>query len=634
MVIIALFALTLLGARTVAAQGEIRLNLFDAVAEPNPGAPTYQVKLYFSLLDSGGNPIKSLTADDLTLKEDGQPVPVDSLDTIEESVSVAVLLDTSGSMAGKKIEAAREAAVEFIQNLKEGDRVAVLTFDTRPAIQIDFTEEHEAASQNVELIRPTPGGATCLYDALFQAVQMVAAEPVGRRAILVLTDGVDEINGRPCSTHSLEDVLALATNPAHRVPIYPIGLGNVVSEKVLDRLARETHARAQYAPTPDQLGALFGRMNDELRSRYVLRYTSQAGGGSHTLTLEVRYRDIQEQAQIAVDFPPLPYFILFDSPKDGENAYKPLTIAITVGGEGASIKKVQFLANGAPIGEDSDPPYTLEWDPTGYPEGTDILIEAVLQDATGTQLARSGVTIHRVPPPTPTPLPTAISTPTPSMAAPASAKSWWATLTASPWGPFLLGGISLLGMALLVFILVGARRRKAREAERARQWEAKLQAAPQAVETDMEHTMDVLAPSSEALGVLVVLQSEDPSMVNQRFEITRSVTTLGRKSTNDIAFPRDMAVSRQHAVIEERDGRLYLSEAVSVDEHGRPRRPTYGTFVNGHQIEASVLLRDGDEIQLGKRLRLRFEAVQPMDSEEDRTIDQGFTDDDRTINMG
>lgn len=634
LVILVVLALLLPSVRATAAQEAPHLYLFDAVATPNPGAPSYQVTLYFSLLDSGGNPIKNLSPDDLTLEEDGHPVAVDSLKVVEEPVSVVVLLDTSGSMAGKKMEAARKAAVQFIQNLREDDRVAVLTFDAHPALQIDFTEDHKAASQNVELIRATPGGGTCLYDALFQAVQMVSTEPMGRRAILLLTDGVDEINGTPCSTHSLEDVLTLATNPAKRVPIYPIGLGKYVSEEVLDRLAKETHARAQYAPGPDQLAALFGRMNDELRSRYRLSYTSRAHSGSHTLALKVRYRDIQEQAQIKVDFPPLPYFVLFEYPKDGEKVYQPLTIAITVGGEGVPIKKVQFLANGAPIGEDSTPPYTLKWDPTQYSPGTDILLEVVLRDANGTQLARSGITVHRVPPPTPTPTPLPVggtSTPT---AASTGIQAWWATLKTASWRPLVLGGVGLLGMALLVFLLLGVRRRKIREAERARQWEAKLQAASQAASTDMEHTRDVLVPSSEALGVLVVLQSEDPALLNRRFEITRSVTTLGRKSTNDIVFPRDMAVSRQHAVIEERDGHLYLSEIVGVDERGHPRRPTYGTFLNGRRIEGSVLLHDGDEIQLGKRLRLRFEAVRPMKGGEDRTIDQGLGDEDRTIDFG
>lgn len=88
----------------------------------------------------------------------------------DEPISVAILLDTSGSMAGKKMDAARQAAMNFISDLEGGDKVAVLTFDRTTTHQIDFTTDHNAPRQVVELIQYTPGGGTCLYDAIYETV--------------------------------------------------------------------------------------------------------------------------------------------------------------------------------------------------------------------------------------------------------------------------------------------------------------------------------------------------------------------------------------------------------------------------------------------------------------------------------
>ena len=146
---------------------------------------------------------------------------------------------------------------------------------------------------------------------------------------------------------------------------------------------------------------------------------------------------------------------------------------------------------------------------------------------------------------------------------------------------------------------------------------------PKPVTSTEDRTMDSFAPIGNALGTLIVLQSDDPSMLNQRIELSHPVTRLGRKADNEIIFAMDSPVSRHHAVIEARDGQMFLSEIVVKDEQtGQPKRPAYGTFVNGLQIQEPVRLQDGDEIALGKRLRMRFEAVQIPQAGSDRTMDQ------------
>jgi pSer/pThr/pTyr-binding forkhead associated (FHA) protein len=85
--------------------------------------------------------------------------------------------------------------------------------------------------------------------------------------------------------------------------------------------------------------------------------------------------------------------------------------------------------------------------------------------------------------------------------------------------------------------------------------------------------------------------------------------TLGRSADNDIIFPNDKPVSRHHAEIYLISDKLYLREVETPDSSGAAKPPKYGTFLNqGPMGPDPALLKTGDEIQLGKRVRLRFES--------------------------
>jgi len=494
--------------------------------------------------------------------------------------------------------------------------VAVLTFDTTVKPRIDFTTDHAAAKQQVELVEYTPAGGTCLYDAAYETIQQAAALPSGRRAVILLTDGKDEVDGKPCSLYEADDIIALASKADARVPVYIIGLGNDVDSQTLETIARQTGGRYLASPGPTQLEALFGRVSDELRSQYAMNYISSVEPGNHTLTVQVDYRGAKDEVSVPVYMPALPYSISFTAPVEGGIIEDKNTLQVNVSGQGAPIAKVVFLANNKIIGSDTEAPYQLDWDPTSLEKGP-IFLEAVAQDAGGNELARSGVTVtlkeKLLPAPTPK---TIIEKP---------------NLSLTNTNFIIAGALGLILAGIIVVVILFARKRRD-EKQRDQDWEDKVQGkggdeSPVGME---DRTMDSFEPSAGALGMLVVLESDDASLRGQRYEINKSVTSLGRKSTNDIMFPKDGPVSRQHAVIEERDGQLYLSEVMAADENGQSKRPSYGTFVNNQQVEGSVALRNRDEIQLGKRVRLKFEEVGATSSDTDRTIDQ-FEDPDRTM---
>jgi hypothetical protein len=192
---------------------------------------------------------------------------------------------------------------------------------------------------------------------------------------------------------------------------------------------------------------------------------------------------------------------------------------------------------------------------------------------------------------------------------------------------YIVGGVILLG-AVILFVIPLLIRKKRNDHKRELEWNQKVgglgeTATVDDLQVDLDRTLDTWEMKMDVFGALTVTASDDPSLPGQRFAITRRRTTLGRKADNDIIFPKDSPVSRHHALVEEKDGGLFLSEVEETDDKtGRPKRPTYGTFINDKEVGAqSLLLQTGDEIRLGKRVKLKFEAGAKSSLGDEKTLE-------------
>jgi VWFA-related protein len=611
--------LALLSAGLFSGQPALAQSGIDTVVHYVEGAPSdekiaYDVTAYVSVADSTGNPIKDLAADAFTLAEDSQQVTVLSADLAPDApINLVLLLDTSGSMSGSGIEAAKSAASNFIAGLGKDDRVAVVTFDNETKIRIDFTTDHRAARDELELVDATRGAGTCLYDAAYQAVQMTATVPSGRRAVVLFTDGVDEkADGGTCSIHTADDVIRLATESGTRTPLYTLGLGSKVDQKSLQRLAQDTGGRFFYSPNTNQLDTIFVRLSDTLRSQYAIKYQSTAGPGSHTLAVTAKYLSAQDTDTRGFLLPNFPLRLIFVEPAEGQEVSGTTTLKVETFGQGETIQSVNFVINGATVASVTTTPYEAQVDFSAYPDGA-LTIDALALGADGIELARvtRQVTVRVAAAVAPTPV-----------------EEGGGGLV-SNYLLYIIGGVILLG-ALVIALIVLAIAKKRKEEQRNKEWDEKVGGvgAPTVEEfsSGSDRTMDSWEMSSDALGMLTVSSSDDSSMIDQRFEITKRRTTLGRKADNDIIFPKDSPVSRHHAMIEEKGGGLFLSEVEEMDEKiGKPKRPTFGTFVNDREVDGQeILLQNGDEVRLGKRVKLKFEASARIRAGDEKTYD-GFT---------
>jgi VWFA-related protein len=152
--------------------------------------------------DRTGRPLTGLRAENFALFEDGRPQRLANFSTTDAPFEVALLLDTSGSTRAE-VGLIRRAANAFIEALRPGDRVAILSFNTVGAgkdklsvveIKSRLTDDREALRESLGNVNASNG--TPFYDALERVASEVFREPPregvhGRRALVALTDGVD-----------------------------------------------------------------------------------------------------------------------------------------------------------------------------------------------------------------------------------------------------------------------------------------------------------------------------------------------------------------------------------------------------------------------------------------------------------
>jgi VWFA-related protein len=152
--------------------------------------------------DSSGRPLSGLKPENFRLLEDGQVQTIANFGTTETPFEIALLLDTSGSTRDD-VALIRSAANSFIEALRPGDRVGIVSFNqshtaAEPAATVDvltpLTSDREELRKAIENLGASSG--TPYYDALERVADSIFRDPPrdevrGRRAVVALTDGVD-----------------------------------------------------------------------------------------------------------------------------------------------------------------------------------------------------------------------------------------------------------------------------------------------------------------------------------------------------------------------------------------------------------------------------------------------------------
>lgn len=227
-------------------------------------------------------------AGDLIVKEDGDQQIILSIRSVSETpLELAVLIQDNLS-SSVNLELKRIS--EFIQRLPQGSRVMV-AYLRGGTIQVrqKFTEDLEKASKSLRVVFSSASTASNPYDGVTEAVKRFDALPNGRRAILLISDGLDITHGTESlnSLQSLELDQAILNSQRRSVAVYSFYTSSEITEgynsrlslvgqSMLNRLSNETGGRAFFQGTqsPVSFDPFFKDLNLTLTRQFALTYLS------------------------------------------------------------------------------------------------------------------------------------------------------------------------------------------------------------------------------------------------------------------------------------------------------------------------------------------------------------------------
>ncbi len=234
-----------------------------------------EVNVVFTVTDKRGHFVKDLTKDDFRVMDDSKPA--ESVRSFSRQTNlplrVGLLIDASNSVRDRfKFE--QEAAIEFLNQIirPRFDQAFVIGFDTTPEVTQDFTDDTEALSHGVRMLRP--GGGTAMYDAIYFAcrdklLKEDKSQVATRRAIILLSDGEDNQ-----SRVSREEAVEMAQRA--EVIVYTISTNTsglkLRGDKILEHFAEETGGKAFFPFKIQDVADAFSQIQDELRSQYAIAY--------------------------------------------------------------------------------------------------------------------------------------------------------------------------------------------------------------------------------------------------------------------------------------------------------------------------------------------------------------------------
>ncbi len=584
------------------------------------------MNLTFDLRDNNGETIPNLTSSQIDLQEDGQSRQLTALfheinnDLV---ISLALVIDVSGSSQGQPLQNAIEATTNLLDNLNGKDEVAFIPVRTDVSVDIrqldsqnemGFTKNYNQIRQVVNRLE-IQGDQTALYNAMFKAIKLTSAQDTKRRAIIVMTDGRDFTN----SVITEDDPIDEANR--NNIPIFTIGLGQPRNELYLERVAARTGGTFQSTNNPEELAVLFNEVLNSLKQEYRLTYNSgllAKDQAEHQLTLSVNTRGTSVSNTLYFD-------LLSDGFRTTASPPTPTLIPTVVD---------------TPL-----PTPTTVFVPLTTPT-SQVSEQAIVNIATEIPLPTEAAT------PTPTLIPTRIAI---NLSLDLENKTWFARIQDNP-SPIIIVALILLFLIILFALIRRLYKRiKNVQTQQASQLDENLDSQTPVTKYNLpvaekknqssatteskEHIdkEEVVHPTikdssinltDQELGNITPVAKSDriehnntlekkkvysefeypvekPQLIRitdkQDFEIINEHVFVGRHPKSDILL-KDETVSARHAVL------ILHEEKILIQDIGS----TNGTFVNGEQIERRKALKDGDHLHFGK-VKMLYRAPKEED---------------------
>ena len=313
---------------------EVRIPLIQPAISRNPvpdegeviRIKTDLVMISVRVTSKNGRSTADIRREEFKLFEDGVEQELAFFSGEDHPLTVAVMLDMSYSSAFK-LKDIQTAANAFVDQLRPQDRVMIVAFDEKVRVLCKPTNDRKVLRYAIEGARI--GSGTNFYGALDIVVGQNMRQMDGRKAVVLLSDGVDTNSSGPSSS----DILALASSTD--VIVYPVRYNtyeDVIrnrrnnatiqyddndrpyildsplvrgertsdyqeAEEFLNQLADQTGGRVYRVSSTTNLRSAFARIADELRKIYSLGYypSEQRGSGTQSIRIRVYRPDLKVQ---------------------------------------------------------------------------------------------------------------------------------------------------------------------------------------------------------------------------------------------------------------------------------------------------------------------------------------------------
>lgn len=271
------------------------------------GAFTEQVSVDYVLVPvvvtGSRGPVQDLERDAFELLVDGQPATIESFETGDTPVTLFFLQDLSGSMElVGKLRSSRRVLKFFLDRAGPGDRFAMITFAGRKVNTV------VPLTANARQMRDAARGwraygITALHDAVALLPDLVLDQPSARRAVVLVSDGLD--NASDIEASEARDRIR-----ASEIPVYVVGLDTgspfELDSKgrkryryadVMNLLAHLTGGRYYSVLDTNELDLASSAILEELRHQYILGFSTGGSGEAAARNIEVRVR--RKQVEVA-----------------------------------------------------------------------------------------------------------------------------------------------------------------------------------------------------------------------------------------------------------------------------------------------------------------------------------------------
>ena len=280
------------------------------------------VNILASVRDKKGALVANLEQQDFTVLEDGKPQPIKYFTRETDlPLTIGLLIDVSGSQRNL-IEIERNAASQFFaQVLRKKDEAFLLSFGEEAELLQDYTNNARQLTAAMRDLRvssgvggigpgpvPTAGEprGTVLYDAVYLAANEKLKGEVGRKVLVVITDGVDEGSRLPITeavmaAQKADSVIySIEYSDPRAYGGWGISLGGGGGDSALHKMSDETGGHVYRVDRRNPLDVVFKELQDEMRSQYSIGYTplnDTKDGSYRKLDVKLAAKDLKAQAR-------------------------------------------------------------------------------------------------------------------------------------------------------------------------------------------------------------------------------------------------------------------------------------------------------------------------------------------------